>query len=361
MAAESVHTCVTSPPYFGLRDYGMEGQLGLESTPEAYIARLVGVFAEVRRVLRDDATLWVNIGDSYAGSGKGRDADGTWNPGKGGSKQETNVGAIVGQSARANAVTKLAGDDRNFGYKPKDLIGIPWMLAFALRADGWYLRSEVIWAKPNAMPESVTDRPTKAHEQIFLLSKSPRYFYDAAAIRTPLTDVSLARVGRADLREKDGWAEAYGGNPPGGLKQDLWKGSSFDQGKTGEMKTTRGGTKSVKFGGNNQCPDTRLQSGNEWNPETDGANKKSVWTVSTVGFREAHFATFPPKLIEPCILAGCPEGGTVMDPFTGAGTTGLVALRHGRNFVGIELNPEYAAMAERRIMNDAPLLNVRTA
>jgi DNA modification methylase len=332
----SVQTCVTSPPYFGLRDYGHDGQIGNERNLLEYVVALRDVFRAVRRVLRDDGTLWLNLGDSY--------------------------------------------DSR------KSLIGVPWKVAERLKQDGWILRSDIIWAKPNPMPESVTDRPTKAHEYLFLLSKSARYFYDADAIREDQSPESVARRGRGDWRGKEGWAEAYHGNPPRGLARQSER------------------------------------------PVDRGANKRSVWTVATQPFPGAHFATFPPKLIEPCILAGSPEracgvcgapwerivenhgpdkvnehdrhtpgipgrsdngrqqglsgvamgarwhretlgfapacdhgvpamSGVVLDPFAGAGTTGMVALRHNRSFVGCEQNPEYVALARDRIIADSPLLN----
>jgi len=274
LPAESVQVCVTSPPYFDLRDYGAEGQIGLEETPETFIEKLVAVFREVRRILRDDGTLWINMGDSYASGVP--------------------------------------------GMKPKDMIGIPWMLAFALRADGWFLRSEIIWHKPNPMPESVADRPTKAHEHLFLLSKSARYFYDADAIREPLAPKTLTTFG-TEHRTK-------GGDDLGKVKADNWARSV----PTRKPRLTEDG-------------------------EHAGANKRTVWTVGTQPFKGAHFATFPPRLVEPCILAGSRPGDTVLDPFAGAGTTGLVADRLGRSFVGIEINEEYATMARERIRSDAPL------
>lgn len=309
----SVHCCVTSPPYFGLRDYGHAGQMGLEPTPDEFVAGMAEVFREVRRVLRDDGTLWLNIGDSYSGSGKGG------NPEAG--KQATNKGSQsvgvlygkTGESARLAAVTNVTRDVA--GVAPKNLIGIPWMLAFALRADGWYLRQEIIWHKPNPMPESVTDRCTKAHEQIFLLSKSPRYYFDADAIAEPATD------GKPRPAKEDRWGNA---------------GSGFHATKGGFV--------------------------NNGTPAYENRNKRSVWTVATQPYSEAHFATYPPALIEPCILAGCPAGGTVLDPFGGAGTTGLVADRLGRSSILVELNPEYAALAERRLSNDGGMFaDVRAA
>ena len=268
-------TCVTSPPYFGLRDYGHEGQLGLEQTPEEYIAAMVDVFRCVRDVLADDGTLWVNIGDSYANGGrKTRDTD---------DKLEQR-----GMSTRPTDPV---------GVKPKDLIGIPWMLAFALRADGWYLRQDIIWHKPNPMPESVRDRCTKAHEYVFLLSKSERYFFDWEAMRE----------------------EAVKGSA----------GSTFNSGKTSEHQLGRSSDKD------------RVEDGKR--------NRRSVWTVATRPYKGAHFATFPPALIEPCILAGSKPGDFVLDPFMGSGTTAEVAIRHGRMAMGCELNPAYKKLIDERL------------
>ena len=343
MPDQSVHTCVTSPPYFGLRDYGMDGQIGLENTPDAFVARLVEVFREVRRVLRDDGTLWLNLGDSYAAN-RGYQVPST----KGGPKH--------GPGQAAGGKASVVPD----GLKPKDLIGIPWRVAFALQEDGWYLRQEIVWSKPNPMPESVRDRCTKAHEQIFLLSKSPRYYFDSEAIKEP-------------------------GVIPAGTKGA--KGSA---------------ERAAQKGVNSRPPEYKVYDGMR--------NKRSVWTVTTKPFKGAHFATFPPDLIEPCVLAGAPErccakcgapwerqvertamvidrskrthskgqtrasgtmleparsvtlgfaptcgcdapsvGGTVLDPFGGSGTTAGVALRHGRKAVLCELNPEYAALVPARI------------
>ena len=271
----SMNMCVTSPPYWGLRDYGHEGQLGLESTPEQYVANMVEVFREVKRVLRDDGTLWLNIGDGY-----------------------TN---------RANAP----------GIKHKDLVGIPWMLAFALRADGWYLRQDIIWYKPNPMPESVTDRCTKAHEYLFLLSKSERYFYDNDAIREPIKQQAAAGL----LKDQD-LAMSAKEQQRAKMAHEVW--------------------------GSNQMsrPTHAMFQGYS---EVKGANRRSVWSIKTSSYPGAHFATFPPALIEPCILAGCPKGGTVLDPFGGSGTTAEVALKNGRSVVLNELNPEYIKLAEARI------------
>ena len=295
MPAESVQTCVTSPPYFGLRDYGMDGQIGLEATPDAFVARLVEVFREVRRVLRDDGTLWLNLGDSYANPGHAKG-----NPGDGRSS--------FAKSEKASGHTHSKTWP---GAKNKDLIGIPWRVAFALQADGWYLRQDIIWHKPNPMPESVTDRCTKAHEYVFLLSKSARYYFDSEAIKEPV------------------------------------------QSSKGNGKSFRGGGSYT--GGNsfaNSAAKDRATHGNAPN-ETGLRNRRSVWTVSTAPFKGAHFATFPPDLIEPCVLAGSPVGGVVLDPFGGSGTTAGVAIKHGRRAVLCELNPEYAAMIPARIASIA--------
>jgi DNA modification methylase len=284
------NTCVTSPPYFGLRDYGHDGQLGLEASPDEYVANLVEVFRCVRDVLRDDGTLWLNVGDSYANDGK-------W----GGSSGGKHAKALHGHTGVGRR--KVAT-----GLKSKDLIGIPWMLAFALRADGWHLRQEIIWAKPNPMPESVRDRCTKSHEQIFLLSKSPKYYFDHEAIKEPASDnpVSAARRNRKDFST---------------VGTKAIQGTDFGQSGKGKNAEHKG--------------DTR--------------NKRSVWTVTTKPFKGAHFATFPPALIEPCILAGCPEGGTVLDPFMGSGTTAAVAKLHGRHYLGSELNTDYRPLIEERL------------
>lgn len=311
----SVHCCVTSPPYWGLRDYGVDGQLGLEQTPEEYVANMVQVFREVRRVLRDDGTLWLNLGDSYARQGGATD-----------NKNRSRELAHMAETQK-RAMNKVAD-----GYKPKDLVGIPWRVAFALQADGWYLRQDIIWHKPNPMPESVTDRCTKSHEYIFLLSKSARYYYDQKAIAEPLADSSVARLSQVNLANQNG--------------------SDRIPGKTnGAMKAV-----GPRFGGSKYGDDEselmRTKSGNEWTGGDGLRNRRSVWTVTTQPFKEAHFATFPPKLIEPCILAGCPEGGTVLDPFNGAGTTAIVCIQNGRQYVGAELNPEYMGISERRIREE---------
>lgn len=317
MDAGIAQTCVTSPPYWGLRDYGMPGQFGLEKTPEEYVAKMVEVFREVKRVLRDDGTLWLNLGDSYAANRSYQVAQ----P-KGGPKHGL-AQAVGGRGQKA----------AEFGLKPKDLVGIPWMVAFALRADGWYLRQDIIWAKPNPMPESVTDRCTKSHEYIFMLSKSARYYYDADAIKEPATESSLKR-----------WDQNIEGQA----------GSSRVPGKTnGPMKALGGGQANIRKARDKQRGHSRRHAGfnDRWDAMTKAEqcsglrNKRSVWTVSTKPFKEAHFATFPPNLITPCILAGAPPGGTVLDPFMGAGTTAYVAKEYGRKAIGCELNPAYIDLA----------------
>lgn len=288
---KSVNCCVTSPPYFGLRDYGVDGQLGLEQTPDEYVAQMVSVFREVRRVLRDDGTLWLNLGDSYAGGGFGGHPDNK-----------------AAQGAMGRSVNKGGT------LKPKDLIGIPWRVAFALQADGWWLRQDIIWHKPNPMPESVRDRCTKSHEYIFLLSKSAKYWYNADAVMEDAV--------------RPGDVQIFGGQKA--LTSDI------------------------------PASDPRYRAGHEqWGRthiQGDKRNRRSVWTVSTKPYPDSHFATFPPKLIEPCILAGCPEGGTVLDPFGGSGTTGMVALKLKRNAVLCELNPAYIEMIHKRCEGLQPAL-----
>ena len=289
---QSVNCVVTSPPYWGLRDYGQDNQIGLEQSPTDYVQELVEVFRDIKRVLRDDGTVWLNLGDSYASA---RDSKAVPD------SLRTGDGTAVASAANRNPANLKAA-----GLKHKDLVGIPWRVAFALQADGWYLRSDIIWHKPNVMPESVRDRPTKCHEYIFLLTKQSKYYYDYEAILEPVSAVSLARA-------EYGW--------------------DSDRPST---KTSDGrGIHTAKMG-------SRFV-----NPK--GRNKRTVWTITTKGFKEAHFATYPPDLIEPCILAGCPEGGVVLDPFFGSGTTGLVAARNNRNYIGIELNPEYAEIARKRL------------
>jgi DNA modification methylase len=325
---KSVQTCVSSPPYWGLRDYGVEGQIGLEATPDLFVRKIVAVYREVRRVLTDDGTIWVNLGDSYAGSW-GAQSRGDFTPGtlEGASTKETMLSA---RQIKAHPKGTHTGNLKNTpGLKQKDLVGIPWMVAFALRADGWYLRSDIIWHKPNPMPESVTDRPTKAHEYIFLLSKSERYFYDAEAILEPCSPNTHMRV-LQNVAAQIGSERAHAGGKTNGNMKAVVR-------DTRKLAEAGSGTKNNdSFAASVVLP-------------VHQRNKRSVWTVPTQSFKEAHFATYPEKLIEPCILAGSRPGDTVLDPFSGSGTTGAVACRHGRNYLGCELNPEYAAMSERRI------------
>ena len=389
MEPESVHCVVTSPPYWGLRNYGMDGAYGLEPTLDEYIERMVEVFREVRRVLRKDGTLWLNMGDAYAAS-----------PGQRGQR-----GLGDSEKQNSNAASQVGIRQGDTGLKPKDLIGLPWRVAFALQADGWWLRSEIVWHKPNPMPESVRDRPTRAHEYVFLLTKSARYYYDAAAVREPAK--------YADPRADNGGMVRSVANP---------KNPHYSQGAKPDKQ--RGHSR--RHNGFND----RWGGMSKEEQQVMGANKRTVWSIATQPYSGAHFATFPEKLVEPCILAGTSERGVcgvtgdpwqrvvernaaphdgktetqyvngstanrlsllrqaarergeeyvqrvtttgwhptcdhdsepvpaiVLDPFAGSGTTGVVALRHGRSFIGIELNPEYIALARKRIIDDAPLLN----
>jgi site-specific DNA-methyltransferase (adenine-specific) len=290
---QSVNCCVTSPPYFGLRDYGCEDQIGLEQTPDAFVEQLVTVFREVKRVLRNDGTLWLNLGDSYASFRDGKATPDT--------TRGSSTGTLVPKGKAAN---RMSGSFAGTIVKHKDLIGIPWRVAFALQADGWYLRQDIIWHKPNPMPESVQDRCTKAHEYIFLLSKSARYFYDAASIEE---DAKWERWGNQTENKKHSGTAGHLG------------------GKTLEELPIR-----------------------------DKKNRRSVWSVPTKSYSGAHFATFPPDLIEPCILAGSPRGGFVLDPFGGSGTTAQVAMENNRSAILCELNPEYVGLINKRLHGITP-------
>jgi len=284
----SIQSCITSPPYWGLRDYGHDGQIGLEATPKDYVKNMVNVFDEIWRVLKNDGTLWLNLGDSYASFRDGKAVPDT--------TRGDSLGTLVPKGLAKN---RMATTFIGTNIKHKDLVGIPWRVAFALQADGWYLRQDIIWAKPNPMPESVTDRCTKSHEYLFLLSKSARYYFDNQAIKEP----TVTRDNTS--RDRD---TTKLNNVPG--------------------RTRMGGLKTNNY-------ETR--------------NKRDVWTIATKPFKGAHFAVMPEALVTPCVLAGSRGGDTVLDPFAGSGTVGVVALREGRKFIGAELNPEYAAMAVERI------------
>lgn len=352
---ESIDCVVTSPPYYGLRDYGVDGQIGLEDSPEAYIDRLVLLFREVRRVLKKDGTCWVNLGDSYWGGGW-RNA--SFNE-HSGDIQKGSKGTYCGES-----MPPMKGFVN--GYKPKDLVGIPWMFEFAMRADGWYLRQDIIWHKPNPMPESVTDRCTKSHEYIFLFSKSERYYFDYEAIMEPCAD-----------QERDNYqsgSRTYGENADRndndlGERSKTWmpkRKSEQGYSKAGGHRDQSGGYPSRslssmnkdnaknlhKYGGEIANTIHKNRAAGIPDPDYYMRNKRDVWSVNVKPNKEAHFATYPQELITPCILAGCKDGGAVLDPFMGSGTTGIVARLLNRNFVGCELNPDYQKMATRRIFNE---------
>ncbi|MCA3109849.1 MAG: site-specific DNA-methyltransferase [Rhodocyclaceae bacterium] len=391
----SVQTCVTSPPYWGLRDYGVAGQIGLEASVADWVREIVDVMREVRRVLRDDGTLWLNLGDSYVGN-RGV----AWGP----SPSSTEARAMTASRRRDDAQIPRS-DVRVSGLKPKDLVGQPWRVAFALQDDGWYLRQEIIWHKPNPMPESVRDRCTKAHETVFLLSKSERYFFDADAIAEPCSESTHARLAQ-DVQSQIGGTRANGGVRADRPMKALAPRMPFGwETGLGSHSTLQRATAAVRLPGNKKPAkgQAAYEAGDEarrtkagllayaqraagqnngvgWG-YTDGQdakpravrpknnesfneamaimparrNKRSVWTVASEPFKGAHFATFPTALIEPCILAGSRTGDTVLDPFGGAGTTGLVADRLQRHAILCELNPEYAAMARRRIEGESPL------
>ena len=302
MPDQSVQCCITSPPYWGLRDYGHDGQIGLEETPDAYVHKMVAVFREVRRVLKDDGTLWLNLGDSYARQAGPEES-------KYATKHTLNVGQIAAYDAGAIPTKKNVPPP---GLKPKDLVGIPWRVAFALQADGWWLRQDIIWHKPNPMPESITDRCTKAHEYVFLLTKSSRYYYDAEPLYEPSTNRSCGNIQPAKAP------------------------------RTGDVKHQ-----------------TKINL--HMIEAAEHRNRRSVWSIATQPYSGAHFAVMPEALAEPCLLAGSRPGDAVLDPFTGSGTVGAVAIRHGRSFIGCELNPEYIALARQRINSVAPLFTQEVA
>lgn len=343
---ESVHCCVTSPPYWGLRDYGMNSQIGMEQTPDAYVTEIVAVFREVRRVLRDDGTVWLNLGDSYAvqRGGTTMPAETLSGGGNGNGDASAHRGrrstkALGGrQDESSPEIRTHAVAHRNsslFGLKHKDLVGIPWRVALALQSDGWYLRSDIIWAKTNCMPESVTDRPTRSHEYIFLLTKKARYYYDHEAIKEPcIYDVDGTGTAARKARQKDNakslpTAERNGIRPP---NPDRQRGHS--------RRHSGFNDRWDKMEKEEQCTGMR--------------NKRDVWTVAPANYPGAHFATYPPALIKPCILAGCPVAGTVLDPFGGSGTTGAVALELGRNAILCELNPSYVRLIRQRCEKSRP-------
>lgn len=331
---ESVQCCITSPPYWGLRDYGVDGQLGLEKTPEEFVSKMVEVFSEVRRVLKSDGTLWLNLGDSYAANAKNR--------------TEAQASAKSGLSGSTKTQSQiLKQQSKNVaGLKSKDLCGIPWAVATALRSSGWYLRQDIIWHKPNPMPESVRDRCTKAHEYIFLLSKSPKYLYNIDAIREECKSASGS--GNKERKQRPNQETLKRGNQAGSIpwQPASWKGPSFDTGKTAIHQQGRTQKRSFHDHTDDLIVGQRIK---EKSDHPLGKNKRSVWTITPKPFKGAHFATFPPALVEPCLLAGSNVGDTVLDPFFGAGTVGMVAMRFQRNWIGIELNPEYCAIAEKRI------------
>ena len=347
---ESVQCCVTSPPYFGLRDYKVAGQMGLEATPAEYVANLVAVFNEVRRVLKPDGVAWLNLGDSYAGS---------WGAQSRGDAEIAEASLISHGQIRAHPKGTNVGSLSNTpGSKAKDLIGIPWRVAFALQAEGWWLRSDIIWAKPNCMPESVTDRPTRSHEYIFLLTKSARYFYDADAIAEPCTEGTMARVSQPGYELQIGSERANAGSKTNGpMKAVVAHGSVAARKARANPNSKsfpadgRNGIRPEKQRGHSRRHDGFNDRWDNMEREeqcTGMRNKRDVWTVPPAQFREAHFATFPEDLIRPCILAGTRAGDTVLDPFFGSGTTGKVSLENGRSCIGVELNPDYVKLARQR-------------
>lgn len=324
-----VQCCVTSPPYWGLRDYGVDGQLGLEKSPEEYVAKMVEVFREVRRVLKEDGTLWLNLGDSYAKSGT----------------SGLSLHSDKSTTGKPNPYAPIKKEIPD-GLKPKDLVGIPWMVAFALRADGWYLRSDIIWSKPNPMPESVQDRPTKAHEYIFLMSKSDRYFYNAKAIAEPASE-GVTMTWEERKVEGEPMRHGQSNDCPALNRKRLPQ----TQAKLGKLRDKQRGHSRRHAGFNDrwdqmeraeQCSGTR--------------NKRTVWEIATKPFPEAHFATYPPELVETCILAGTKEGDIVLDPFGGSGTTGARAQEMGRQWLMIELNQQYIDLAHRTRLRQLPIL-----
>lgn len=346
MPDASVHCVVTSPPYYGLRDYGVSGQIGSEATPDEHLAVLVDVFDEVRRVLRKDGNLWLNYGDCYASSPNGKKA------------AEYKADGSDDRTFRDKPFSTVSGI-----FKPKDLMLMPARVAIALHAAGWWVRSDNIWHKPNPMPDSATDRTTPAHEHMFHLTKSPRYWYDADAVRTPLADKTLTTFGctHKDLGNDAGgnvkasnWARTVPTRKPKIKAPDGWDTGAGAHGSVHISGREKGKTTDKQRGHSRPHAgfNGRWDSMSKDEQQFAGANLRNVWTIATSAFQEAHFATFPPALVEPCIKAGCPVGGLILDPFGGAGTVGLVADRLGRNALMFELNPEYAEIAERRLRAD---------
>ncbi len=330
LAPESVNCCITSPPYWGLRDYDVTGQIGLEKTPELYIKKMVSVFREVKRVLRKDGTCWINIGDTYAGYKMG------------------NTNFTMRNGAAGQFFTKKMPSN----VKPKDMIGIPWLLAFALRADGWFLRDEIIWSKPNPMRESVKDRCTKSHEKIFLLAKSRKYYFDQDAIKEPIKNETLKRLSQ-DIENQQGSIvpgreKRVKPHFPSGWKNGKGSHSAIDH----NQGTRKKFDSNMSSGGKSWTGHTGSIGANGTPTHGEMANKLNVWTVPTQGYKEAHFATYPENLIVPCILAGCPAGGVVLDPFHGSGTTGKVAKNHNRKYIGIELNDKYIELSKKRLSQE---------
>lgn len=297
---ESINCSITSPPYYGLRDYHKKEQIGREKTVEEYLDRLINVFREVRRVLKKDGTCFIVIGDSYAGTSS--------------KKEQRDPKYPKGRNGQNPSITQKV-----LGYKSKDLMGIPWRLAFALREDGWYLRSDIIWHKENAMPEACRDRPTRSYEHIFLLSKSPRYYYDYDSLAEPMKEVSKKRYVRGRSKENK-----YLNENSGAKIQKINEARGYGQYKGDNIPQFR--------------------------------NKRDIWTINTTSFRGNHYAAFPPKLAEICMIAGCPKGGIILDPFIGSGTVGLIALLHNRKYIGIELNEEYVNLTKKRIETEVKKL-----
>lgn len=338
---ECINCVVTSPPYWGLRDYGINGQIGLEKTPEEYTEKIVKIFNEIKRVLKKDGTIWLNLGDSYASTSKNRSSEQSI-------KNSTISGSLNTQKQSLKQISKICN-----GLKPKQLIGIPWRIAFALQANDWYLRQDIIWYKRNPMPESVTDRCTRAHEYIFLLSKSQKYYFDQESIKQPITDNTILRITQ-QIEKQEGSKRIAGRENR--LMKAVGPGPGRNPRKSVDIK---GGNQGNKKGIPAMAIHGRGVAGHSGYFNKKGeligdgkANKKDVWEVTTKPFKESHFAVYPSDLIVDCIKAGCPEGGIVLDPFAGTNTTGIVARKLNRNFIAIELNPKYIELAKKRMYNE---------